>query len=419
MEPPTTPIKPKRHEIDTLRRARFFNAFDDLNDPRSVRQICKDPKINIAESTGRLWLKQRDLIGSPAMRRTRKLSKRLGRPYTVDPSELQPLLSPTHPYHDARFEAIVADFNIPIQPRTLQAEFKKCYKAQRFKKPRSKPISIKNKKLRVRYGWEHKNKKITSFWRLVYFTDEAHFNSLELSNKQEYELRIPGVTPPNIQECDQNRLNVTLHVAAGTSYNHKGVFEFYNDPAEPDLDQESKPRPPKQSIYETEGQFQERLTKWREEHTHPIDPDQDIPPKGNAMTQKFYVKHILPKHIEHLKWLEKKYKQRFYLQEDNDGSHGTRSANNVCAKMKRDAGILLLTHPAQSCDLNPHEGVWNVIKQRLRGGRWNTIEEFKQAIWREWKRIKQSEIRRRIAEMPNRCLKLTQNGGNRIKSNLW
>lgn len=419
MDPQTTPVLRKRKEFDTPKRARFFGAFDNKNDPRSIREICKDPQIGIHESTGRKWLKLRDLIESPAFRRTRKLSKRLGRPYTINPEELQPFLSPTHPYHDSSYETIVRDFDIPIQPRTLQAEFKACYNAKRYKKLNTKGISKKNKGLRVRYGWEHKGKKIIKFWRRVYFTDEGHFNSKELSNKTEYELRIPGVTPSTIQERDQNPLDITLHVAAGISYNHKGVFLFYNDPAEPDIPKASKPRPPKQSKYETSEQFQQRLTKWHEEHTHPIDPDKDIPPKGNSMTQRFYAKEVLPHHIKHIKWLENKYKERFYLQEDNDDSHGTRSTENVCVKLKRDAKLLLLTHPADSPDLNPQEGVWNIIKQRLRGGRWNTVQEFKDAIYAEWKKIKRSEIRKRIAEMPWRCEQLTKNGGTRIRSKLW
>ena len=43
------------------------------------------------------------------------------------------------------------------------------------------------------------------------------------------------------------------------------------------------------------------------------------------MTQKYYAEHILPKHIEAIKRLEERHKYRYVLQEDNDGSHGTRS----------------------------------------------------------------------------------------------
>ena len=68
--------------------------------------------------------------------------------------------------------------------------------------------------------------------------------------------------------------------------------------------------------------------------------------------------------------------------------------------MKRAADLWILLHPAQSPDLNPIEAIWQIIKQRLRGGTWKTVEEFKAAIQREWDRITIAQIRRRIREMP-------------------
>jgi hypothetical protein len=137
------------------------------------------------------------------------------------------------------------------------------------------------------------------------------------------------------------------------------------------------------------------------------------------MTQRFYEKEVLKYHIDHLKWLQAKYKRRFWFQEHNDPSHGTKIENNVAAIAKRASWIRTLAHPAQSPCLNPIEGIWNLIKQRLRGGSWKTVQEFKDAIQAEWRKIQLSEIRKRISEMPRRCRNLTKNSGNRIKSRLW
>jgi hypothetical protein len=137
------------------------------------------------------------------------------------------------------------------------------------------------------------------------------------------------------------------------------------------------------------------------------------------MTMKYYAQHILPRHIKAVKAMEERSGRRCWLQEDNDGSHGTRSLKNVARDLKDASGIQSLIHPAQSPDLNPIEGIWLIIKQRLRGGNWQTVAEFKEAIMREWRRITQAQIRRRISEMPKRCRILCNNEGVRIKSDLW
>jgi len=114
------------------------------------------------------------------------------------------------------------------------------------------------------------------------------------------------------------------------------------------------------------------------------------------------------------------------LQEDNDPSHGTRSQINVAREIKDRASIRTLLHPAQSPDLNPIEGVWNIFKQRLRKRyrEWKTYKELKAIAIEEWDRIRNTiqgtlEVRRRIAEMPWRCEMLRKTGGKRIRSYLW
>ena len=137
------------------------------------------------------------------------------------------------------------------------------------------------------------------------------------------------------------------------------------------------------------------------------------------MLQEFYTREILPQYIQEIKALEERYHHRFWLQEDGDPSHGNKSTNNPCYRMKRAADLWILTHPAQSPDLNPIEAIWQIMKQRLRGGRWKTVEEFKAAIQREWDRITLAQIRRRIREMRWRCKRIQELEGARIRSALW
>jgi hypothetical protein len=81
--------------------------------------------------------------------------------------------------------------------------------------------------------------------------------------------------------------------------------------------------------------------------------------------------------------------------------------------------VVNIKHPAQSPDLNPIEGIWNIIKQRVRQRVFYTDEEVKQALQEEWDKITLEEIRSRIADMPWRCRRLIKNGGKAIKTAKW
>jgi transposase len=137
------------------------------------------------------------------------------------------------------------------------------------------------------------------------------------------------------------------------------------------------------------------------------------------MTQAYYTKYVLKHHLDHVKKLEARYKRTILFQEDNDNSHGTRSLRNVAREYKDASHVSSLPHPAQSPDLNPIEGIWRIIKQRLRGGKWETVQEFKDDIEAQWHHIDQDSIKKRISEMKWRCEKCIKIDGKRIRSKLW
>jgi transposase len=137
------------------------------------------------------------------------------------------------------------------------------------------------------------------------------------------------------------------------------------------------------------------------------------------MNGEIYSAEVLPYHIKHLQWLQAKQKHIYWFQEDNDPSHGTKNPMSLPARLKIDSDLKCLTHPPQSPDLNPIEAIWQIIKERLKGGKWKTAEEFKEAIQSEWRQVTQREIRRRIREMPSRCQQVYNTKGEPIRSNLW
>jgi hypothetical protein len=137
------------------------------------------------------------------------------------------------------------------------------------------------------------------------------------------------------------------------------------------------------------------------------------------MNQEFYTREILPLHIKEIKALQKRHKRRYHLQEDSNSSHGNSSQNNPPARLKRDTDLLILTHPAQSPNLNPIKACWNIMKSRLHRRKWSTIAHFKADIQAEWNQVTIAQIRCCIREMPQRCLDVQANGGERVKSDLW
>jgi transposase len=71
------------------------------------------------------------------------------------------------------------------------------------------------------------------------------------------------------------------------------------------------------------------------------------------------------------------------LQEDGDPLHGIRK-RGLAQEYKEAHNVQNLFHPAQSPDLNPIEGIWLIIKQRIRRRVFNSEEELKEALQEEW-----------------------------------
>jgi hypothetical protein len=136
------------------------------------------------------------------------------------------------------------------------------------------------------------------------------------------------------------------------------------------------------------------------------------------MTQKYYTERFLPIYINAIHKARCRDPQSWVFQEDNDPSHGTKK-RGLATRLKEANWIDSFVHPPQSPDLNPMEGIWNILKQRARRRRWHSLDELKEILQDEWSKITMEEIRARIAEMPQRCQDLTKSGGGPTKSSLW
>jgi hypothetical protein len=103
------------------------------------------------------------------------------------------------------------------------------------------------------------------------------------------------------------------------------------------------------------------------------------------------------------------------LLEDNDKAHGTKSKpTSAVNQTKQRLGITCESNPSVSPDLNPIEGIWRTIKQRLKNrGIFYEKEDLRRAIEEEWDKISFTEINKLISTMPARVQALlAANGGS-------
>ena len=201
-------------EADTIKKSRFFNAYDERIGYDSLRSISKD--FDITHPCALKWLWQRNELGSPTYRRTRKRSLRLGRTPKVSKEQCQMLVSPSkNPVRNQLYEAQIEYHKLNASKRTLQRRLKKCTNGgQRYKQAYiQKEITKKNRRKQVKYSLEHEDKSVEDHWQYIYFTDEAHIDPSSIGQGNILQERGHRYDVENIQERLE-KTGVRLHVAA-------------------------------------------------------------------------------------------------------------------------------------------------------------------------------------------------------------
>jgi hypothetical protein len=134
----------------------------------------------------------------------------------------------------------------------------------------------------------------------------------------------------------------------------------------------------------------------------------------------YYTEYLLPIYIEAVNNACCRHDEQanWLLIEDRDLLYRMKKYS-IARELKDTNWITNLKHPVQSPDLNPIEGIWNIIKQRLHRRIFYSSKELKDAIQEEWDKITLEEIRARIGDMPRRCDLLVKTGGQAIKSAMW
>lgn len=132
-----------------------------MRNNKPIIQVCKEE--NISYRTGKYWLRQRRIFGTPiASRKSRR--EAAGRPSKLSDDQLDQLLDVANPVRNQPYECQIQHFGLDVHPRTLQKNLTtRRHHAKRYKMAKVKEISPKNKKERVRYAEEHKDETVQSF----------------------------------------------------------------------------------------------------------------------------------------------------------------------------------------------------------------------------------------------------------------
>uniref|UniRef100_A0A8R1I6E5 Tc1-like transposase DDE domain-containing protein n=1 Tax=Caenorhabditis japonica TaxID=281687 RepID=A0A8R1I6E5_CAEJA len=74
-------------------------------------------------------------------------------------------------------------------------------------------------------------------------------------------------------------------------------------------------------------------------------------------------------------------------------------------------GINVLEWPACILDWNPIENLCGILARRVykNGTQYNTVQDLKAALLREWDSICVAELHKFVASMPNRIFEVVQN----------
>ena len=326
------------------------------------------------------------------------------------------LVSLSNPVRKQPYDTQIAYHKLPVKRRQLQRKIKEHTKGGGWYLCAyiEKVISDNNHAERAAYGDKHIYKPLFGFFDHIVFTDEAHIDPT--SQAQWKVLREQGTRdlPENIEERPPLK-GVRFHIAAWISWWGKSdKLLFYND-EEDKIELPPYPsKPRRRPTTETEEEYRARVQEWEAGKPH----EREVTVEGNTMTQKYYVEKLLPIYCNAVKSMQEIDNKPWLLQEDGDPSHGMRK-KGLAQEYKESQGIQNLGHPAQSPDLNHIEGIWAIIKQRIRRRVFDSKEEMKEALQEEWAKITMKEIRDRISDLPRRCAELARSNGGPIRGNKW
>lgn len=377
MTPPPSRKRALHSHLDTPTRARFFEAIDRRGE-RTKLSIFRE--FNIPETTGYRILRERDTYGELADRRTKlRQHKKLetgigsGRPLKISDEALQKMIDAPLKIRSRKLEHQMAYAGVSdVSRETVRRSLRTRMDAAMYRASTQSDMLPDQAHQRFVYTPSFCFEPTIGFWDGVLFTEEAHMSLTELPDPWILRLRGERHKQKNIVPLPKQRATSVYFAAWVNFYEKADHLTFFNheyDDVEP-----KKPRAkPRQGKRELNEQFAERLRLWDAEKSKDI----EMYRTSNSMRAIYYTKKILPIYHEAYHslversntiraYLHPDRRYNWYIIEDNDPSHSTRNPNSLPATYRASYGIKTLSYLVNSADLNPIEGIWSVIKERVR-----------------------------------------------------
>ncbi len=274
----------KSHNADIIRKSRFFHVIDHCSSNVIIKNICEQEEIK--SDREKYWLKQRQRLDNAATRRKSRSDR-----FKKMSNQLMNQMLDSHAnfVRDQSYLIQIKHFHVSVSKRTLQRAFAaRKSRVERYKMTRIKPLSQKNQQLRIAYEKEHKDHTVENFWQYIHFTNEAHFDPIQMFEQRILRETDTKYESKNLQTMSSMK-EVKLHIAVFVSWHHKDALQFYNDEHNmPDI-QIKKSRKSRKRKHDTKNEYRQRIAEWEITLSH----DVNIKSQDNSMTQVYYTNRLL------------------------------------------------------------------------------------------------------------------------------